>query len=276
MGYAKNQSAVTLKTGRSNNVLIFLNSLYNQYFSIMTTHLIKEIENKDYRSTICFTEGFILDLNQVNIAEVNQYAAVISLVEPTDDIVAAFKERNIPLYIVGIKPNQTYPNYAITDDYSGGYKVSEYFAKKKYKKAAYVTNSPSETSFRREQGFIDAVSTNCNKTYKSYSFEEYGDSYEKIVDSIEKENIDFIFCFSDYLGFIIRTLLHRKYHNYDCVIIGFDNISDYIKVFEPLSSVASDIHQISKDVVDHIILSVNKKNIKKLRKTYPVSLNIKK
>jgi len=50
MGYAKNQSAVTLKTGRSNNVLIFLNSLYNQYFSIMTTHLIKEIENKDYRS----------------------------------------------------------------------------------------------------------------------------------------------------------------------------------------------------------------------------------
>ena len=178
MGYAKNQSAVTLKTGRSNNVLIFLNSLYNQYFSIMTTHLIKEIENKDYRSTICFTEGFILDLNQVNIAEVNQYAAVISLVEPTDDIVAAFKERNIPLYIVGIKPNQTYPNYAITDDYSGGYKVSEYFAKE-IQKAAYVTNSPSETSFRREQGFIDAVSTNCNKTYKSYSFEEYGDSYEK-------------------------------------------------------------------------------------------------
>ena len=98
----------------------------------MTTHLIKEIENKDYRSTICFTEGFILDLNQVNIAEVNQYAAVISLVEPTDDIVAAFKEK-ISLYIVGIKPNQTYPNYAITDDYSGGYKVSEYFAKKKYK-----------------------------------------------------------------------------------------------------------------------------------------------
>jgi DNA-binding LacI/PurR family transcriptional regulator len=50
MGYAKNQSAVTLKTGRSNNVLIFLNSLYNQYFSIMTTHLIKEIENKGYRN----------------------------------------------------------------------------------------------------------------------------------------------------------------------------------------------------------------------------------
>ena len=106
----------------------------------MTTHLIKEIENKDYRSTICFTEGFILDLNQVNIAEVNQYAAVISLVEPNDDNVASYKERKIPLYIVGIKPNQTYPNYAITDDYSGGYKVSEYFAKKKYKKAAYVTN----------------------------------------------------------------------------------------------------------------------------------------
>ncbi|NLZ47088.1 MAG: LacI family transcriptional regulator [Clostridiales bacterium] len=274
MGYVKNSSALALKTGRSNSILIFLNSLYNQYFSIMATHLIKEIDKVGYRSTICFTEGFILDENQVSISEASQNAAVISLVEPTDDIVEIFKEKDIPLYIVGIKPKQSYPNYAITDDYSGGYKVGEYFAYSSFKKAAYITNSPSETSYRRRQGFVDAVSSLCNKTYKSFPFDE-NDNYEQIVDIIHKEKIDFVFCFSDYLGLLLRTLLHKKYRNYETVIFGFDNVSEYIEVFDPLNSVASDVGQIAEDVVEHIISVEHKKTTEKFEKIYPVKLVIK-
>ena len=123
MGYIKNSSALALKTGHSNTIIIFLNSLFNQYFSIMTTFIIKEIEKRNYRSMICFTEGFVLDVDQINVSEINQCAAVVSLVEPTDKTACYFRDNNIPLYVVGIKPNQDYPNYAITDDYSGGYKV---------------------------------------------------------------------------------------------------------------------------------------------------------
>ena len=87
LGYVKNPSALALKTGRSNTVLIFLNSLYNQYFSIMATHLIKDIEKRGYQSTICFTDGFILEMDNLNTAEVNRCVAIISLVEPTDEVV---------------------------------------------------------------------------------------------------------------------------------------------------------------------------------------------
>ena len=275
MGYVKNSSALALKTGRSNNILVFLNSLFNQYFSIMATHIIKETEKRNYRSTICFTNGFILDVDQINVSEINQCAAVISLVEPTDKTVQYFKENSIPLYIIGIKPNQDYPNYAITDDYSGGYKVGEYFACSSFKRGAYITNSPSETSHRRRKGFIDAVSKLCEKTYKSFSIEDNKDSYDRIAEIIEEEKIDFIFCFSDFLGFSLRTLLHRKYRNYDTVIFGFDNVAQYIEAFEPINSVGSDVEQIASDVLGHIDSYLNGKTEEKFAKSYPVQLIIK-
>lgn len=275
LGYVKNPSALALKTGRSNTVLIFLNSLYNQYFSIMATHLIKDIEKRGYQSTICFTDGFILEMDNLNTAEVNRCAAIISLVEPTDEVVNYLEANDVLFYLIGIKPKQPYPNYAITDDYSGGYKVGEYFACSSFKKAAFITNSPSETSYRRRKGFVDAISSLCSKEYKSFPFDESDTGYEQIVDIIQEEKIDFIFCFSDYLGFILRTLLHKRHRNYNTVIFGFDNISGYIEAFDPLNSVASDIDKICSDVVDHIVEKSSDCNVGKLAKTYPVKLVIK-
>ena len=272
MGYVKNSSALALKTGKSNNILIYINSLYNQYFSIMSTELIKEIEKNGYTNTICFTNSYFLKMNNLNISEVNRCLAIISLVEPTDEVVDYLKENNISFYLIGIKPHQDYPNYAITDDYDGGYKVGEYFACSSFKKAAYVTNSPSETSFRRRKGFVDAISSLCNKEYKSFPLEENEKNIETLVDTIEENKIDFVFCFSDYLGFIIRTLLHKKYRNYDTVIFGFDNIGKYIETFDPINSVASDVEEISKDVIEHIIASRSNKQVDRFKKTYPVKL----
>lgn len=274
MGYMKNSSALALKTGRSNNIMIFLNSLFNQYFSIMATHIIKEIDKRKYRSTICFTEGFALDVDQINVSEINECAAVISLVEPTDKTVLYFKENNIPLYIIGIKPSQDYPNYAITDDYSGGYKVGEYFACSSFKKAAYITNSPSETSYRRRKGFIDAVSSLSNKEYKYFSIEDNKESYERISEIVQEEQIDFIFCFSDFLGFSLRTLLHKKFRNYNTVIFGFDNIAQYIEAFDPLNSVGSDVEKIASDILVHIDDTLNNRTKEKFAKSYPVKLII--
>ena len=276
MGYVKNSSALALKTGKSNNILIFLNSLYNQYFSIMSTHLIKEIEKSGYQSTICFTNEFVLDMERINLVDINRCAAVISLVEPTDEVVEYFKENGIHFYMIGIKPNQDYPNYAITDDYSGGYKVGEYFACSSFKKAAFVTNSPSETSYRRRKGFVDAISSLCEKPYKSFHLDDDNkDTYEQIVDLIEQEQIDFVFCFSDYVGFIFRTLLHKKYRDYNTVIFGFDNIGEYVETVEPLNSVASNVEQISADVIKHIVDNASKNTYEKLKKTYPVRLVLK-
>lgn len=272
MGYVKNQSALALKTGKTNNILIYINSLYNQYFAIMATELIKEIGKNGYTSTICFTNSYLLKAEDLNRSEVSSCSAIISLVEPTDEAISFLEENKILFYLIGIKPKQSYPNYAITDDYDGGYKIGEYFACSSFKKAAYVTNSPSETSFRRRKGFIDAISSLCGKEYKSFPLEEADENMEHIVDAIQEEQIDFVFCFSDYVGFIIRNLLHKKYRNYDVIIFGFDNIGKYINTFDPLNSIATNIELICSDVVLHIIQTKNNSKTPKLEKMYPVKL----
>ena len=143
------------------------------------------------------------------------------------------------------------------------------FCTKKYKSS--ICYAHLQKHHFVEARFIDAVSTNCNKTYKSYSFEEYGDSYEKIVDSIEK-NIDIIFCFPT----ILVLLLGHYYIEISQLLLcyyGFDNISDYIEVLSLL--VLLQVTYVKFQIlVDNIIIS-QQENIKKLRKTYPVSLNIK-
>ncbi len=275
MGYVKNISALALKTGKTSNILIYINSLYNQYFSIMATNLISEIEKRGYQSIIFLTGSFILTKENMQDSEVNRCAAIISLVEPTDEVTAYLEENDIPFYLIGIKPRQSYPNYAITDDYNGGYKIGEYFACSSFKKAAYVTNSPSETSLRRRKGFVDAISSLCNKEYKSFPFEESLDQYEQVVDIIQREHFDFVFCFSDYLGFIIRNLLHKKYKNYETVIFGFDNIGGYIETFDPINSVSSDVSKICSDVIEHVFQNSKGNEVTKFEKTYPVKLVLK-
>lgn len=276
MGYVKNQSALALKTGKTNNILIYINSLYNQYFAIMATELIREIEKNKFTSTICFTNSYLLKKDDLCRSEVNSCSAIISLVEPTDNAISFLEENKIAFYLIGIKPKQSYPNYAITDDYDGGYKVGEYYACSSYKKAAYVTNSPSETSFRRRKGFIDAISSLCDKEYKCFPLEETDENLENIVDTIQDEKIDFVFCFSDYLGFIIRNLLHKKYHNYETIIFGFDNIGKYINVFDPLNSISANVQQICTEVVHHIMETKNTNTNEKFEKMYPVKLILSK
>lgn len=275
MGYVKNSLAVSLQAGKSNSIAIFMNGLLNPYFAIMCDKIIRELANHGYLGMVFVVNGFTLQPNEIISVFSNQCSAVISLVEPTDEVAETLIVNNIPLYLIGIKPNKERINYAITDDYEGGKKVAQYFLEHDYKKGVYVTNSPSETSTRRLNGFMDEAKKDTTRELFFVPFEDNKEYLNKAIELIISQDIDFVFCFSDYLALTLRNSLRKKHHRQDTMIFGFDNISEIIHIYEPINSVSSNIDLIIKDVVDDLDIGQKTLNYNRcMEKEYSVELII--
>lgn len=275
MGYVKNSLAVSLQAGKSNNIAIFMNGLLNPYFAIMCDKIIRELANHDYLGMVFVVNGFTLQPNEIVSVFSNQCSAVISLVEPTEEVAETLIANHIPLYLIGIKPNKEHINYAITDDYMGGKKVAQFFLENGYKKAIYVTNSPSETSTRRFNGFMDEAKKDSTRELFSISIEDSEEQVSNVIDIIVKNNIDFVFCFSDYLALFLRNNLEKKHFYKDIMIFGFDNISEIIHIYEPINSVSSNINLIIKDVVEDLDIGQKAQDYtRRMEKEYSVELSI--
>lgn len=276
LGYVKNSLALNLKTGTSTNIVICLNNLYNPYFSMMHAELAKKIEDYGFSSSLSFTRKYTLQYGDVVKALGNQPCAVISLVEPEKDVVLLLERYNIPLYLVGIKPKEEYEsiNYAITDDFDGGYQVGCYFKNNRFNRALFITDSPSETVSRRYNGFLKALK-NCDKFHTNLGYNNDESLMDKAFDIIKKENIDFVFCFSDFIAYQLKNKLNKEKYTNEIQIFGYDNISEHVGIFEPICSVGSDIDLISKEVVKSTIQTVDGGGSGSFKKVYPVKLIIK-
>ena len=276
LGYVKNSIAVFLKTGTTKNVAVFINGLYNMYFAVMCDKILYELAKNGYNGILCFAPGHLLQKADIQSVITNHCSLAISLVEPSDEVADVFVQNDIPLYLIGIQPRSSEVHYAITDDYNGGYKVGEYYALNPFKKALFVTDSPSETSVRRFHGFTDAIGALSHKTYAYLPYDVKGDLIELAAKKINDEQFDFVFCFSDFVAYRLKVAIQKIAPGREVVIFGYDNISEFTKTYEPINSVAADYEQIAKDVVHDALNRHSATNEKpeRMALTYPVKLVI--
>lgn len=275
LGYVKNSLAVSLKMGKTKNVAVFMNGFFNPYFAVLCDKIIRELEKQGYTGMVSVVTGFELKMEAIETVFSNNCSAVISLTEPNDDVVKALVDNDIPLFLIGIKPKNKAVNYIITDDYDGGKQVGHYFLNHGYRNCIYITDSPSETSTRRLYGFLDEIKKDANKQFFYVPFSLKEDIIDDACKMIVENNIEFAFCFSDYVALSLRVQLRLKYNIYNTIIFGFDDITKTLKIYEPINSVATNIDAIVEEVVTELNKGQQDKNYKKrLEKVYPVKLSI--
>lgn len=250
LGYVKNSLAVSLKTGTTKNVAVFVNDLYNPYFAIMVYKIIRLLDKEGYTGVITLSNGYDLRMSDLSAFFTNKCSMAISLVQPTDEVAKTFADNSIPLFVIGIKPTSESVNYAITDDYSGGQKVGKFFLSKGFKKAIYLTNSPSETTKRRYNGFNDFLSPiiGSNVDYLRFDFE--GKTLSDAAKLIKGNGYDFVFCHSDYVAILLRRVLKEQGSLNGIYLMGYDNVSQYVDLYDPVSSIGADDDELVKEVVD--------------------------
>jgi len=274
LGYVKNSLAVSLKTGTTKNVAVFVNDLYNPYFAIMVYKIIRLLDNEGYTGVITLSNGYDLRMNDLSAFFTNKCSMAISLVQPTDEVAKTFAENAIPLFVIGIKPTSDSVNYAITDDYSGGQKAGEFFLKKGFKKPIYLTNSPSETTQRRYNGFNELLAPAIGKEVDYFRFDYDGKSLSDAAKFIKDGGYDFVFCHSDYVAVLLRRVLKEHGLLDDVYLMGYDNVSQYVDLYDPVSSIGADDDKLVKEVVATVIaMHTGKRSpAQPFHKVFPVQL----
>lgn len=275
LGYIPDNQATSLRRGRTNLIAVVFNDFYNPYFSIFCDKVFREIEVLGFQSSLIFCNTTLMDMKDVENILVNKFCGVISFVEPTDSVSEFFRQRGIPFTLIGINSNSPAVDCIYTDDFEGGRLVGEHFVNGPCRHALYLTNSFSETSYRRFSGFSAAV-TPSGKPFIIIPYQLQDDVIRKAYGKIAEENCDFIFCFSDSLAIALCSYLQDKNYKRPITIMGYDNLHKYYPIIQKLNSVDSNMDEIIKYASEHIVAKITGhiEMQKKIEKMFPVSLSL--
>lgn len=277
LGYVPNNIAISLKSGGPKTIAVVINDLQNPFFAALCDMVFKKLSKTDHSASLYFTNEHLLTYATAQKIIQNKSSAVISFVEPKDDIAELFVSKKIPFTLIGINSPIPNINSLYTDDFSGGHQVGEIFVAKKLNKALFLTNSFSETSYRRYSGFSEAILTKGGHV-DIIPFDGVSDQtiVEKSLKAIEKNKYDFVFCFSDYLAIkITRAIDYRKIGR-PVIVFGYDDLNRFYNVIEKTNSVSSNYDEI----VDHgIAITIDQiesenKQFKYVNKMFPVHLSL--
>ncbi len=250
LGYFKNNFATNLKNSSSNYVAVYINSFVNPFFAIVADRIFRELKKFNYIGILCFVDSHLLTKSNIDPVFTNSCCSVISLVEPSLEAISILKKSHIPIYVFGVKIKNDYVNYIVSDDYKGGELVAKNFLKLHKNKAMYFTDSFSETSDSRRDGFINILRK--NEIYCTVLQTSPGENVSKqIIENIVNDNIDYIFCMSDYLAIKLRKWIL----NFDLelfkkvIIVGYDSLYMWNDIFDHIPSIYYDINEISKRLI---------------------------
>lgn len=273
LGYVPDSVARSLKNDNSKIIALVYNDFYNPYFAIYCEKVFHYIKEKGYKCNLIYSDTNLMTMNDIENIMINRYCGVISFVEPTTEVALFFKKRAIPFCLVGISSNVEFIDCVFTDDIDGGKKVGTYFVQSEYQKSLYLTNSISETSFRRFLGFSEIVSAS-NKTFSFIPYQYQKDFIQIAYKKILAEDIDFVFCFSDSLAIQLLRYIKQKKLKKKIKIIGYDNIHPHYPIIKRIDSVGSNTDDIVHFACNLIIDKVNQvQDINQYcKKMFPVHL----
>ena len=269
LGYVPNSFAADLKRGISNQILIVFNDFNNPYFPIFCNKAFAAIKDNGYDPHLYFCRSQFIDTDIINATAASKFCGVISFVEPTVEVSSFFKKKHIPFCLIGINSSVPYIDCVFTDDYHAGRLIGEYFLEGPRTKALYVSDSPSETSYRRYSGFVEAIKD--GKSNKSFELVSGNDIHQLIkitYNKILKESIDFVFCHSDSLALTIHSHLAKEKYDKKITLTGFDNLHKYSVLYQKITSI-----DYNMDEILHFTLDVL---IKKIKQEIPLDEYIKK
>ena len=278
MGYIPNTFASDLKRGISKQVAIIFNDFYNPYFPLFCNKTFDSLQEHGYEGAVIFCKSNYLNIEHIKNSNVNKYCAVITFIEPTAEVAFFFKKRNIPLILIGINSSTSTIDCVYTDDFQGGQLAGNYFVSGPRKKALYVTDSFSETTYRRYSGFSESIRNNpYGKTLDMIPYSKELNIIEAAYIKIKNENIDFVFCHSDSLAIGLMSYLGRKKYGGKITVVGFDNLHKYSPINLKITSIDYDMDAIIEYTLDSLIkkmtgeIDINKQ----IKKIFPVAISEK-
>lgn len=266
LNYLPNKTAISLRSGMVDSIAVVFDSLRNVYFSIMTDYINEEIAKHDYDIRPFFVRRSVIDSDIYLAAVSSGVSAVISFLEPADELESTVELYGVPMMVFGRRTELPNVDYVTTDDVEGGRLAAEELVAHGCNNIAFVGEAFGMTCVQdRLKGFSEGLAAH-GKTFHTVVHTDWlaGNKEAKIM--LEKS--DGIFCFNDVFAYDILSAI-------DCsnkTIVGYDDLQSDLPMPVTLTSVGVDKRAYVALAVNSLFERIYGNNASPVRQKYPVTL----
>ena len=257
LGYHYNSSGRTLKTGSSSTVVLIIPNTINPYFGLLVHHINMELDKRNYRLLLCFTEyDKDRETEYIQMARQNRVDGIIALTYNPHLILPS----DIPFVTIDRFFSTSVPCIA-ADNFGGGYIAAHKLKELGCRKVAFlqfssaITNEPA----KRKDGFVSA----CVETDLDFELMEmentrpFVDMEAFLLSRVDHGHFAFdgLFVGTDELAWrVIQVLRHHHIRvPEDVQVIGFDGIRMFGNQEYILSTIVQPVREIAESAVNTVL-----------------------
>ncbi len=275
LGYLPNNVSQFIKRDGKRLVAVIINSLKNNFFSVICDKLVNLISSENFDFTIIYASSKKFELDVLKQCISQRIDGIITFLEPEDSVIETAKLNQIPLVIIGRQINKDYIDEIYLDDELGGQLAANYLINfHKLEKFIYIKMPNAECSKRRQKSFIATVN-NLLPNSDCIVLDQKQISGQ-MIDLINKGYLG-IFCFNDELAYNLLKILNKKIPNVRRVyprlhIVGFDCLSTRVCGLMDLTSIDYDYDEICEIAFN--TLKARMKNNKKEKSVVKLTVTL--
>ncbi len=264
MGYVRNYSASSLRSGKSKSIAVIIGDISNPLFSIEVKEIEQQLRSYGYNAFVLNTDEDEKIEREAIISAISKSVDGI-LICPTQKSTAnieLLEQKNIPYVLFGRCFKNTKSNYVVCDDKKGGYQAAEYLIKLGHRNILFINTYDYISSSKQRLCGIKEAFADYGIDCSALSIAEINATGDiSAINGIinQNSNCSAIICFSDFIALTVAHILQQngKKIPEDVSIMGFDDIAS--KMYFPLmlTSVTSSKSKMTSHAVDALMKVIN-------------------
>ena len=250
LGYVRNASAASLRTGHSRSVAVIVGDLANPHFSFVAKEIEQTLSQSGYSTFIMSTNesksnerGAIISAGDKNVDGI--ILCPVQSPEGTENI-DLIRSLHIPCVLIGRHFEDPTISSVTSNDYQAGYLLGKHLLDMGHRRIAYLNTMYSNSSSReRFQGAMAAMQE-CSDpvALTELFFEQENHQLEQLVDQDSNLRFTALIAFNDVMAWVaIKYIESLGMHvPNDLSLAGFDNLHSYLPLPFNLTSIAPHKH----------------------------------
>lgn len=279
--YRPNIVARSLKTQRTSTIGMIIPDISSQFYPEIVRGAEDVANIYDYNIMLCNTD---LDLEkEINYLRVLREKMVDGILYMSSSlqpkILDFIKELGIPMVLIeNTDKEKNFPSVSI-DNEGAAYDAVNYLIKNGNRKIAYIGNKDDENNITsmRYVGYRKAIEENELKSEKSLIYSgglKVEDGYKGMINILENENVDAVFCGSDECAIGAINALREKGIKVpeDIDVMGFNDIYEASVFYPKLTTVAQPMYDMGSVGMRMLIKIINKQKMEEKNYVLPYQL----
>jgi LacI family transcriptional regulator len=266
-GFNPNATARTLRTGKSNTIVLIVEDIANSFFSNIAKNIEAAAHKNGYKIFYGSTDNnnYTSESLILNMKNSGVDGFIITPTNSLSDEILNLKNENIPFVLIDRVIPGIETNNVTLDNFNGAFELTKHLIDNGYERIGFITISEGMSQMNdRKRGYQAALKR--KKLKESYLEVKFQDDKLFVIDRIIKylkdnKELDSLFFATNYLGIYGLEALQKnklKIPN-DIAVVSFDD-NTLFKLNTPSITVASQpIEEIAATSIELLLKNINKK-----------------